>query len=61
MDPNRPQAFGVYDTKTKKTIATFPTSREAMAHCEEIEPGDCWNGYRYTVRPIRTSELSNGQ
>jgi hypothetical protein len=59
MDPNLPQAYGVYDSKAKKTIATFQTAREATTHCEQLEP-ESWTRYRYTVRPIRRSEHTNG-
>lgn len=60
-DTNLPAAWRVIDNKDPKAIvATFPTSGEAHALCDELEPHVGNYGYRYTVEPVRALALSNG-
>lgn len=55
-DTNLPTAWRVIDNKTGKTVAEFPVMLRALAHCQELEPGENHFGYRYTMEPVRPTQ-----
>ena len=56
VDTNLPQGWGVYDHQEQKIIAEYGNAREALEHCQRLEPEDLPEGHRYTMRPIRIAD-----
>lgn len=58
VDTNAPAVWRVVERKTGKVIAEFPHMLRALAKCEELEPYPEVSGFRYTMEPVRSVDVS---